>query len=53
MFGIAEIYEYEKTCTDPKVLFIIKQWKERGRKLALLTEENMILKQEIERRLNE
>lgn len=54
IFGIQEIYEYKKTCTDPKVLEIIKRMEDARRMNALwcskvneLEEENKKLEKEL------
>jgi len=46
-FGMPEIYEYEKTCTDPKVLIIIKLLHEAKRKNAIWCEKVVQLEEKL------
>jgi len=49
IFGIPEIYEYKKTCTDPKVLAIIRRWEDARAKNARWAKKVRELEKEVDR----
>jgi hypothetical protein len=49
LFGIFEIFEYEKTCTDPKILAIIKRLRDSRNRNAHWCNHTNELKKEKEK----